>query len=403
MFHAPLLSKNIESAPTSGTIFTDGFEGCSLSNFTKVNTTNNNKWYAGTAIDRTGSCSAYCSNGSSSIEYDNQPTGSQVSHMYVDLAIPSNATKITIKFYWTCEGEDGYDTGFVGLSGTSFTPSATEKFEGATSTRQRLGEDVNDGDFNQDRATNASTSWIYEIFEVENGDNFFTAGGTIRLWFGFFADSSVGGGSRRTFCIDDIEVTWVDESGGPGGGGNSCGGDDATTGTSTSGTNFMYGLWDYFQWLGLYLDTEVGDGSTKSISSIEVDARNYTANYTFTGIKIYMYHTTQDEFTNVPTTNLSNTNNSNKTLVFDGDITIRTDGYLQIDFDTSFVYNGTDNVIVEVKKTDGSNDSGYGALASFICDSSIDKRNVRGGDGSAMPTSLTRGNDWLVNMKFNCL
>jgi hypothetical protein len=193
-----------------GILFEDNWEsGCNLNNWTVIDNGATNQWETGTAL---GTCCAYISNdGGTSAAYTN--TAASTTWMYVDVDLPTNITELTIFFAFRCVGQNGtgvsdFDFGFVGIGKTTFTPSGTDSFDVPNSNRQRVGAISNDGKFNS--AYNGG-GWIGENIVLTTSNEFINPGETVRVFFGWKNDSSVG--TNPPFAIDNVSISSVNSSG----------------------------------------------------------------------------------------------------------------------------------------------------------------------------------------------
>lgn len=106
-------------------LFSDDFEtGSFVSGGWVVVDASTNKWIVGSADALTGSFSAYISNDTVNNVYSNT---TNISHLYVDVAIPSDAENLAIQFDWISNGEnaggiDQFDFGRIFIADTTFTP-----------------------------------------------------------------------------------------------------------------------------------------------------------------------------------------------------------------------------------------------------------------------------------------
>lgn len=180
--------------------------------WTVVNDTTN-VWVIGTAENRTsgGVRSAYISsNGGASASYT--ITTTNVSHMYVDITIPSNINDVVLVFDWKSWGEDAagvtqYDYGTVVITDTSTTPTAGSEVSTTLaildSTNRpigngRIGAITNNGKFNLTYG-GADSNWRREVISLKN-----YIGLTKRLVFTWKNDGSVG--NQPPFVLDDIKI-----------------------------------------------------------------------------------------------------------------------------------------------------------------------------------------------------
>lgn len=109
-------------------LFEDDFESGDFGTggWTAVND-GTNDWIVGSASALTGTYSAYISSNGSTAIYN--ASVAQVSHVYIDVAIPDNINECAIEFDFQSSGEGGggvdeFDFGRTFLTDTSFTPVA---------------------------------------------------------------------------------------------------------------------------------------------------------------------------------------------------------------------------------------------------------------------------------------
>ncbi len=151
--------------------------------WTVVNGTQTNKWYAGTAVFASPTKSAYISNtNGSSNNYDG--TVSSVTHLYRDIQFPSGS-EFVLTFKWKCQGESTFDYMRVFLENTTFVP-----VEGVLPSSAYIGRQY----YNQNNTWKTDT--IFFNSSVSN---------TIkRLIFTWRNDASVT--YQPPIAIDDIEI-----------------------------------------------------------------------------------------------------------------------------------------------------------------------------------------------------
>jgi len=105
--------------------FQENFEGGVLpAGWTVVNG-GENDWNVGTAAASEGTNGLYISNdaGVSNV-YSSIGAGLDVSHVYVDIALPVASNQLILEFDWRCEAEVGFDWGSVYKTLPAFTPTA---------------------------------------------------------------------------------------------------------------------------------------------------------------------------------------------------------------------------------------------------------------------------------------
>jgi len=108
------------------TLFFEDFESGSLATngWVKVDG-GENDWEIGGAAKQSGNFGLYVSNdGGATNTYSSVGGGQDVSHVYIDIDIPSSATDIFIEFDWRCEGRIFQDRGTLNSCPTSVNPAA---------------------------------------------------------------------------------------------------------------------------------------------------------------------------------------------------------------------------------------------------------------------------------------
>lgn len=180
--------------------------------WTVVNDTTN-VWVIGTAQNRTtgGTRAAYISSdGGTSASYT--ITTAKVSHMYINITIPSGINDAILVFDWKSWGEDAagatqYDYGTVVMTDTTTTPVAGTEVSTALATLDstnrptgngRIGAITNNGKFNLTYG-GADSNWRREAISLRN-----YIGSTKRLIFTWKNDGSAG--NNPPFVLDDIKL-----------------------------------------------------------------------------------------------------------------------------------------------------------------------------------------------------
>ncbi|KQC05236.1 MAG: hypothetical protein APR54_00035 [Candidatus Cloacimonas sp. SDB] len=123
-------------------------------------------------------------------------------------------------------------------------------------------------------------------------------------------------------------------------------------GTTTNYYIPFYGNYDYGWSRVIYLQSEIG--AAMNIGTLSYNVSSSPSNYETINQKIYMKHTSDSTFTSG-----AYEDNSTYTLVYDGPITWNGSGWHDIQLDTSFNYNGVDNLVIYYQNQDGSYSSGY--------------------------------------------
>jgi hypothetical protein len=138
------------------------------------------------------------------------------------------------------------------------------------------------------------------------------------------------------------------------------------SGTAAGNSIFpAYGLYNYSHEMFIYTAAQIG--GEKQITGIQLNMASYTRGYTFINQKIKLAYTTDIEFgTSVQILNtngditgvagVTNITTVKNTFTF----TITASGWININFDTPFCYNGIDNLLLIWENRDGSWTTGYG-------------------------------------------
>ena len=133
-------------------------------------------------------------------------------------------------------------------------------------------------------------------------------------------------------------------------------------GTQDGTTSYIpvNGLWDYSWSRVVYQSGDINNAL--DINGISYNVTNTPVNYTFLNQEIYLKHTSSDSYESA--TYIDPTTDDSYQLVYSGDINYNGSGWVDIMFDTSFSYNGTDNLEVYFINNDGSWVSGYPNFAT---------------------------------------
>lgn len=171
-------------------------------------------------------------------------------------------------------------------------------------------------------------------------------------------------------------------------------------GTSTSATVPFYGLYDYSVYAGIWQYTEFTAGG-KQITGIELEVSGYTTPYTYNNVKIYLAEVVQSEFDSAPAVDGSDLTLSNETLVFDGNITISSNGWKVINFNVGNMCYDRDsgrNLYMRIENRDGTWQSGYGS-GRYDFSPAINRAMYKATD-SAFPTGNGTRTNSRVNTRF---
>lgn len=177
----------LNSSISMTTIFEEDFESGSLTtnNWITVND-NKNQWVIGTADNNGGTYSVYISNDNGiTPAYTNNT--SNISHLYIDISIPSGITECTLDFDFKGEAELNYDYMRVYTAPTTYTPiSGSLPSNSATL--------VGNSQYNNQS--------IFVTESIDIGTSY--AGTNMRLIFTWKNDNSVG--TNPATIIDNIKL-----------------------------------------------------------------------------------------------------------------------------------------------------------------------------------------------------
>tara|TARA_S200002703_G_scaffold118216_1_gene103847 strand:- start:1053 stop:2594 length:1542 start_codon:yes stop_codon:yes gene_type:complete len=168
-------------------------------------------------------------------------------------------------------------------------------------------------------------------------------------------------------------------------------------GTASSSLVPAYGYFDY-SWSGMiFLQSEIDQlGDLESISWY-VDGSSPSSTV-MNDQKIYVAHTTSNQFSNTPTENLTNDITvTDYTLVYDGTIDWTSPGWKTITLQQPFAYNNVNNILIKVENRDGSYTTSY---PSFDYTTANNKACYNYQDGSYPTDEGTRTNN-RPNIKFS--
>jgi hypothetical protein len=134
---------------------------------------------------------------------------------------------------------------------------------------------------------------------------------------------------------------------------------------STSSTNLApVNLEEDYSWHGMiYLQSEINKSGT--IENISFDISSFdgggTPNVTLENVRIYIGHTTQSSFPVIsPPEDLGGTYATDWTLVYDDTLVFNsTTGWSEINLQTGFEYNNTNNLLIKFENRDGSQSTLY--------------------------------------------
>lgn len=175
----------------------------------------------------------------------------------------------------------------------------------------------------------------------------------------------------------------------------------ATTGGSSliaNGTNNVfeapaYGLYNY-SWSS-FIYTAGLIGAARQITGIQIQLTGYSTPYTYNNQTIKMAHlapaTTQ--FDAAPAIDWSDMPVSDVTVVKSFNWTITANGFIDINFDQNFCYNGTSNLIIGWENRDGNWQSGYGWAEAI--------GSTNSGAIAFLDANYPTGNGTRINQRMN--
>lgn len=171
------------------TYLSEDFEGGVLPvGWTLVNG-GENDWIVGTAAAALGTYGLYIStDGGTSNTYSSVGGGLDVSHVYVDIPLPSAVNAMFLVFDYRCEGEIGFDYGNVFNAPTSVTPVANVEVSGIY--------EVGSAEYND------QSTFVTELIEIPIGQ----AGTTRRFIFSWRNDTFIE--NQPPMAIDNVKIVY---------------------------------------------------------------------------------------------------------------------------------------------------------------------------------------------------
>ena len=150
---------------------------------------------------------------------------------------------------------------------------------------------------------------------------------------------------------------------------------NANSGTSNLYNAPVYGLYDYGMSMFLIDQSELGSGE-KQLTSISFEAAGFTSPYTVNNQRIQLAHTTDTNLTSsIQITNggsvatpatFTGVNFSDLQEVKTPFTWAISNGWITVTFDSTFCYNGVDNLLIIWENRDGTWTSGYGWWESWF-------------------------------------
>ena len=148
-----------------------------------------NDWKVGTDAVDSGTYGAYISNDAGvNNQYSSIGGGLDVSHMYIDIALPNATSEIFLKFDWRCEAEIGFDYGNIFNATVGTVPTANSEVSGTFEIGQSQYND--------------QSTFIEEMISIPIGQ----AGTTRRFIFSWRNDTSVQ--NQPPMAIDNIKILY---------------------------------------------------------------------------------------------------------------------------------------------------------------------------------------------------
>lgn len=169
------------------------------------------------------------------------------------------------------------------------------------------------------------------------------------------------------------------------------------SGTSNDYSLPAYGLYDYGVSGMILLQSELG--AAKTLTNLSVQFGGYTTPYTFYSQDIYLAHVTESAFDAAPAIDLSDLTITNLTKVVNAqNVVISPNGWITINFDINFSYNGTSNLVIKWENRDASWTTGYGYAESYTA---ATNRGFEKHQDTSFPTGNATVSTSMFNIKFD--
>jgi hypothetical protein len=167
-------------------------------------------------------------------------------------------------------------------------------------------------------------------------------------------------------------------------------------GTGSETTNYIpaYGYYDYGWSRTIYLQTDLIN--EMEINTISYHVGNSPSNYNMLNQSFYIKHTTDSSI--LSTEYVDPTTDDSYELVFNGDLTYNGGGWFDITLDSSFEYNGTDNLEILVLNNDGSYTTGY---PNFLATTATPQQAVYKYADGTFPTTAGTLSSVFPNTRFH--
>jgi hypothetical protein len=168
-----------------------------------------------------------------------------------------------------------------------------------------------------------------------------------------------------------------------------------------TGVKPFYGLYNYSISASIYTQSQVGAG--KQITGLQVYARSFTTPYTVLNQEIWIGEITNSTFpTTTPAVDFSDlTFVSGKPLTkVKASFTFTVSSnyvWINVNFDTPYCYEGTNNLILVWKNYDGSWQSGFGDFQA----GNVVSRGMYKGNDPSFPTGNGTRDNYPLLVKFN--
>ena len=157
------------------------------------------------------------------------------------------------------------------------------------------------------------------------------------------------------------------------------------------------GLWDYSFTAIIILQSELG--TEKQLTSMQFDAGGFSTPFTVNNQDIYIGHIAESIFPPTALINLSDVTLSDYIQVVNSQtVTVSSNTWKEVTFDTNFCYNGTSNIVVVWWNRDGSWQSGNGYAE---CDSTKLNRALDAQKDNSEPTGSANRGGFVYNTKFS--
>lgn len=161
-----------------------------------------------------------------------------------------------------------------------------------------------------------------------------------------------------------------------------------------------YGLFEYSMSASLYNTSDLGS-TTKQLTGVQMYLSGYTTPYTFTSQEIWIGQVSNSTFpSTTPQVDFSDLTFTSSLVKVKSSFTlsITTNGvWYNIDFDTPYCWDNTNNLIFVWKNYKGTWSSGYGTSQA----ANVVSKGMYKGNTSGYPTGTGTRTNWPMLLRFN--